>query len=115
MADISLAFPAPDTAMLLRQWLAVYKARSSENVGWFSDKRDEAPSQIVQLTATILAHGSAYFGRRSVTTSLVRLARRLNGSNNRYALAPEFLEALNTGNPTLAWKYGVTSNPIILS
>jgi len=108
---MDLSTKSNDTVELLRQWQAVYRLPKRAPSGAF--RRADAPGQIVQLVATILASGRAYYPADSLTPEIVELARDLNGPANEFALTPEFKEALDTGEPVLARANGVASEPIL--
>jgi hypothetical protein len=105
---IDLTAPSRNTALLLRQWLAVYHGQAAPSCTVFSNGMEEAESQIVQLTAQIVAEGAAYWPAGSVTPSLLRLARKLN-EGNRFALLDPYLAALTTGEPKWAEMHGVSA------
>src|SRR5512146_1255595 len=109
MAIPDLTIPSPDIVQLLRQWLQVRKAPPV--TGWFHDNEGQADEQVVQLVATIVGHGTAYFRKGCISTSVLKLAQKLN-AGNPYALTPEYEKSLETGEPEYARSLGVTSGRI---
>jgi hypothetical protein len=110
---IDLTSPSPDTATILRQWLAVYKDHSLAPAGgFFAANINDAEREIVEYTAGIVAAGTAYYKVGDVTPSLLRLARKLNAFN-KFMLYPVFASALLTGLPTFAMSIGVKSESCV--
>lgn len=112
--SIDLTEPSNDTATLLRQWLAVHGGTAAPAGSYFAANKADDDREIVELTAGIAALGTAYYAAGSITPSVLRLARKLN-AGNRFALTPDFLAALLTGQPVLALKYGVASQSAVAS
>lgn len=108
MAIVDLTFPSGDTVYLLRQWLQARRFVPSGADAMFRQESYVIESNIVQLTANVLAHGTAYYGRNRISRSVWLLAQKLN-AGNRFELTPPFLEALETGEPAFARAYGVAS------
>ena len=109
---VDLTTPSTDTVQLLRQWLQVRKSPATIPAGgWFDANRANADSQIVQLTADIIAHGTAYHRKGAISVSVLKLARKLN-TGNRFALTVPFEKSLETGEPEYARSLGVESGRI---
>jgi hypothetical protein len=109
MAIADLTVPSPDIVQLLRQWLQVRKTPVAS--GWFHDNESQADSQVVQLTATIIGHGTAYFRKGCISVSVLKLAQKLN-AGNAYALGSEYAKSLLSGEPEYARSLGVVSGRI---
>lgn len=106
---VDLTNPSPDTIYLLRQYLQARKTPPAS--GFFHDNAATIESQIVQLVASFIAHGTAYVRKGAISVSVLKLARKLN-AGNRFNLDPLFAKALETGDPEYAIANGVTSGRI---
>ena len=109
MATVDLTIPAPDTVQLLRQYLQARKTPPAS--GFFHDNADTVPSHIVQLTAVIIGHGTAYFRKGAISVSVLKLARKLN-TGNAFNLSDLYAASLESGEPEYARSLGVTSGRI---